>query len=135
MILLRTILLLGLVTALVGCSDDDDDGTLDPGPTPVSYATQIQPIFDVSCVRCHGEGGSGGLDLRPGDSHGNLVGVISQNYAPALLVVAGDPVGSVLHEKVADTGRFGGVMPPGAGALPDDEIALIRRWIEEGANP
>jgi mono/diheme cytochrome c family protein len=138
MVRLRRVLFLGflgLSATLAACSDDDDGGPLDPGPTPVSYASEIQPIFDASCVRCHGEGGSGGLDLRPGDSHGNLVGVISQNYAPAVLVVAGEPTDSVLYEKIADTGRFGGVMPPGAGALPDEEIALIRRWIEEGANP
>jgi mono/diheme cytochrome c family protein len=131
---LRIVVLLGFLAFLAGCSDDDD-GTMDPGPTPVSYETQIQPIFDASCLGCHGDGGLAGLDLRDGVSHGNLVGVTTQNYAPALRVAEGDPVASVLYEKVADTGQFGGVMPPGAGALPGEEIALIRRWIEEGASP
>ena len=108
---------------------------MDTGPTPVSYETQIQPIFDAECVRCHGDGGTAGLDLRPGVSHGNLVDVASQNYAPALLVDEGSPSTSVLHEKVADTAQFGGVMPPGGANLSSDDIELIRRWIEEGANP
>ena len=133
---LRIVVLLGLMIAVAGCSDDDEvgDGTMDPGPTPVSYATQIQPIFDAECVRCHGDGGSGSLDLRDGVSYGNLVGVRSAGYAPAQRVVAGDPVASVLHEKVARTGTFGTAMPPST-TLPASEIALIRRWIEEGANP
>ena len=130
----RILVLFGLVLMVASCSEDDD-GTMSPGPTPVSYEAQIQPIFDAECVRCHGEGGTAGLDLRPGVSHGNLVDVVSQNYGPALLVVEGDPSTSVLHEKVASTGQFGGAMPPGGAVLPSGDVELIRRWIEEGANP
>ena len=132
---LRILVVLGVSIAVAGCSDDDDgNGTMDPGPTPVAYATEIQPIFDAECVRCHGEGGNGGLDLRPGVSRDNMVGIESQGYAPALRVVAGSPSTSVLHEKVADTGAFGTAMPPSTG-LSSGEVELIRRWIEEGANP
>jgi mono/diheme cytochrome c family protein len=108
---------------------------MDPGPTPVSFANQIQPIFDAECVQCHGDGGNGGLDLRAGESHGNLVGVVSNGYAPALLVASGAPVESVLYAKVANTGQFGAAMPPPNGGLSTEQLGLIERWIEEGANP
>jgi mono/diheme cytochrome c family protein len=109
---------------------------MDPGPTPVSFANQIQPIFDAECVQCHGESAFGGLDLRPDSSHGNLVGVESNGYAPAVLVTPGEPATSVLYGKVSNSGQFGTVMPP----PPNDELTatqlgLIERWIEEGANP
>jgi mono/diheme cytochrome c family protein len=108
---------------------------MDPGPTPVSFANQIQPIFDEKCVQCHGEGGFGGLDLRDGESHANLVDQVSNGYSPALLVSPGEPTESVLYGKVADTGQFGGVMPPSNGGLSAEQLGLIERWIEEGANP
>jgi hypothetical protein len=136
MIQLRILVVLGLIMTLAACSDDDNDGGNGGpvGPGPVSFETDIQPILDASCVGCHGDGGSGGLDLRGSVSYANLVGTVSQNYAPALRVVAGDPEASVLHEKVADTGAFGGLMPP-RGALASEDVELIRRWIAEGANP
>jgi hypothetical protein len=68
----------------------------------------------------------------PDQSHGNLVNVTAQGYPPALRVVPGDPDESVLYNKMADTGRFGGSMPP-SGALSTPEIELIRTWITEGA--
>ena len=136
MIHLRILVVLGLIVTLAACSDDDDDGGNGGpvGPGPVSFDTDIQPILDSGCVGCHGDGGNAGLDLRAGVSYANLVGTVSQNYAPALRVVAGDPEASVLQEKVADTGTFGGLMPP-RGQLASEDVELIRRWIAEGANP
>ena len=134
---MRFSILLLVLMGLAACSDDDDnDGTMDPGPTPVSFTTQIQPIFDSSCIQCHGDTAFGGLDLRADSSHGNLVGVESNGYAPALLVSPGNPAASVLYGKITDSGRFGSVMPPPPNdALSTEQIAVIELWIEEGANP
>jgi hypothetical protein len=109
-------------------------GTATPKQT-VSFADQIQPIFNENCVVCHGSRGQAGLDLRALNSYANLVNRVSTGYAPALRVAPGDPDASVLYNKVADTGVFGQRMPPpGQGLpLPSASVQLIRTWILEGA--
>lgn len=103
------------------------------GDVTLSFAADIQPIFTANCVRCHNDRTTnGGLDLRAGVSHGNLVNRVSNGYAPSLRVVPGDPDNSVLHGKVANTGQFGQQMPP-TGSLAPELIQSIRAWILEGA--
>jgi hypothetical protein len=124
-----------LALATLGCSDDDDpaapgDGT---APTQASYEDDIQPVWDQSCgPGCHGDSGFGGLDLRPGESHAALVNVISPTYGVARVAPA-DPAGSVLFNKITDTGTYGGVMPLGGPLLDEASIELIRAWILAGA--
>lgn len=101
----------------------------------MTYAANIRPIFDGSCALagCHaGAGAAAGLDLSPAAAPASLVGVVSNGYAPALRVAPGDPASSVLYDKVAGTGQFGGAMPPG-GALSPAAVEAIRVWISEGA--
>ena len=49
-------------------------------------------------------------------------------------VAPGDPDRSFLYVKVTDPGGMGEPMPP-FRALPDEQVELIRRWIEDGAEP
>lgn len=134
------LLLTGVVLLTVsGCADKGDDPTSPAGGSDngeeidvVSYATLIQPIWDGSCVVCHGQDGNGGLDLRSGVSRANLVGVDAGGY-PAVRVVAADADASVLYGKITDSGQFGGPMPPAGSLLSADTRELVRRWIAEGA--
>lgn len=50
-----------------------------------------------------------------------------------MLIVPGDPETSVLYNKVADTGDFGGIMPAAGAPLSAQQIDTIRRWVEDGA--
>jgi len=131
------LLLLGAAAALSGCGDLGDDpvtggdGIADP-PAGVSWAGEIQPILDNNCIGCHGVGGSGGLDLRSGVSHGNLVGVPSTGKPTLNLVEPGQPDQSWLYLKLTGQQDVGDVMPPG-GSLGDAAIDLVHDWIEEGA--
>jgi hypothetical protein len=99
----------------------------------VSYAAQVQPIFNNRCTSCHAINGDGSLDLRAGVSYGNLVNVLSLNYG-VTRVIPGDPDGSVLYGKVSGNPVFGGRMPPTGAALTALQRQLIRTWILEGAN-
>jgi len=100
-------------------------------PTTVSFAADVQPIFDTrGCVSCHG--GSGGLFLGPGVSYGNLVNVPSPLYG-ALRVRPFDLSGSVLYGKITNSGQYGGLMPQGGVLIPQAERDRIRDWILEGA--
>ena len=122
--------------ALAGCADYGDSpqpGPTDPvdPPTTVSFAAQIQPILDNQCIGCHGVGGQAGLDLRPGVSHGNLVGVTATESALAL-VQPGQPDQSWFYLKLTDQQEVGDVMPPG-GTIGSANLSLVATWIDEGA--
>ena len=124
-----------LVAASTACSDGG--GTAAPSSDApgdeLSYETQIQGIWSLRCgSSCHGANGNGGLDLRRGQSYTNLVGVTSPNYG-APRIAPNDPEGSVLFNKITDTGLFGELMPNGGPALGDTDIELIRAWILDGA--
>jgi mono/diheme cytochrome c family protein len=122
-----------LTLILSGCSDKGTEpvGRDEGGGEAVSFALDLQPVFDAACVSCHGVGGNGGLDLRPGLAWGNLVGVPSVGYAQQL-VVAGDPELSLLFLKISGAAGVGSRMPVG-GALDAAKIDAFRRWILDGA--
>ena len=114
-----------------GCSDRGSDPAAPGGggPTPVSYAAEVQKIWNDHCIGCHGD--NAGLDLAAPGSRANLVGVASTNWG-GVRVAAGDPAASVLYRKISGDSGVGDRMPQG-GALATDDIETVRRWIAEGA--
>jgi len=95
----------------------------DPAPAAaVSFATDVQPILQASCVACHGR--AGGLSL---ESHEALM----QGGAKGPVVVAGDPAASELVAYIEGTAEPR--MPKGADPLTDEQITAIRTWILQGA--
>ena len=111
------------------CTDVNVTGT-GVAVSAVSYAADIQPIFNHYCTGCHA--GSGGLFLEPSVSYANLVNVTSQGYAPALRVKPFDLAGSVLYGKVTYSGQYGEGMPVGS-TIGQTNLDKIRTWILEGA--
>lgn len=106
-----------------------------PTPIVVSFALNIQPIFDANCLggACHDAAGIG--DLRPGASHAAIVDVLavfSCTLQPRVDGAGADPDNSVLVIKIEGT-TCGTQMPSGAPALGPADIALIRQWISDGA--
>ncbi len=133
---LRLVVVLATAVGLVCLAACSDEGVAPPppDPLPVSFAQDIQPIFDNRCVGCHVAGGQAPFLVLVGNqSYTNLVGVAATVYPGSQRVVASDPDASVLYNKIADTGIFGGVMPPVSPALPTDQVAIIRDWIAQGA--
>ncbi len=99
--------------------------------TPVSFANQIQPIFNSNgCTGCHG--GSGGLVLTAGQSHSNLANVQAQaGCTDKKRVQPRDPANSVLYLRVV--GRCKDRMPQGGNAIATSDLESIRKWIAQGA--
>lgn len=114
----------------VAPADSDPPDPPDP-PAPVSFSEQIQPILDNNCVSCHGTVANAGLDLRPGQSYANLVGV-QATESTLLRVQPGAPLESWLYLKLTGAQNAGTEMPPG-NQLSADVTDLVRDWIEEGA--
>ena len=96
----------------------------------VSFSSEIQPIFNNNCTMCHGS--SGGLDLSEGVSYNKLYDVDAQNHS-GKRVKPYDAANSILWNKIANTGTYGGAMPQGSSGLNADEAQLIETWINEGA--
>ncbi|HKD06004.1 MAG TPA: PSD1 and planctomycete cytochrome C domain-containing protein [Bryobacteraceae bacterium] len=90
----------------------------------VSFATDIRPIFENSCWKCHG--GSvqlSKLDLRSRDA-------ALKGGQRGAAIVPGKADESRLYRVVASLEKP--AMPLG-GKLSADQIATIRRWIDQGA--
>jgi uncharacterized membrane protein len=94
----------------------------------LSFRAQVEPILQTYCVSCHGETRKkGGLRLH-------TPAAIREGGENGAVVKAGDVENSPLHALLLlphDDERH---MPPSNKKQPTaDEIALLRRWIEQGA--
>jgi hypothetical protein len=124
---------LAISAALIfsACQSEKIDNSLivDPG-NDVSYAADVQPIFDASCggSGCHVGETTNGVNLS---THADATGSIGLQYGA--IVISGDGAGSPIIDKIGPGPRQGSRMPLGRGALSTADIATIRAWIDEGA--
>lgn len=100
--------------------------TKDVGPNPdlvvkptgcdtVTFAKHIKPIIDSKCVSCHINGTSSGA---PGDFT-----IFNDLQSKAL--------NGSIKARVID--QLPSVMPQGGPPLPQDQLDLIKCWLEAGA--
>lgn len=105
----------------------------------LSYSADVEPIFIKDCLRCHGSSSpKKGLDLSSGKGLAAMLDQPSVDVPGSMLLVAGDPEASVLWHKLEHSHSKGRGMPRtlfGARKLSQEELDLIRRWIEQGALP
>ena len=100
--------------------------------TGVTYATDIKPIFDAACIKCHDGtkpkvAAKLALDTLAGALKGGRDGKV---------ITPSDSARSDLVLSVAHMGDDpDAFMPKGKGAkkLTDEQIGLIRAWIDQGA--
>jgi hypothetical protein len=122
--------LLLLSATAASAAQSIDESQLPPAATnKVDFARDIKPIFDASCIRCHGpvkpksgfrldnraaalKGGENGVDIIPGNS-------------------AKSPLIHFTAALVEDMD-----MPPSGKGEPltPGQIALLRAWIDQGAS-
>jgi mono/diheme cytochrome c family protein len=120
-------------------ADDDatpaKPATLPPASTKtgLTFDTDIKPIFQASCVKCHDSQGTKkpkaglALDTRAGVMKGSRDGTV---------ITVGDSAHSDLVLSVAHIGdEPDNFMPKGKNAkmLTPEQIGLIRAWIDQGA--
>lgn len=91
-------------------------------PTEVSFANDVMPIFEASCVKCHGvESVKEGLDLR------TYEGLMAGSFNGAVLT-PGNADESFLVQQLIE-----GEMPKRSSKLSDQKIKLIADWVNAGA--
>src|SRR5258708_36132935 len=104
-----------------------DTDPVDPVPAPhAELAAKTKAIFEQHCYKCHKYNvAKGGIKIL---HHRLLVSVRK-------VVVPGRPDESELFDLLTTDDEERRMPPLPAARLTDDEIATIRRWIEEGAPP
>jgi hypothetical protein len=111
--------------------------TMPPASTKqgVTYATDIKTILDASCVKCH-NGADPTKKPKARLALDTLAGIL-KGSRDGKVVLPGNSAKSILVLSVAHMGDDpDSFMPKGKGAkkLTDDQIGLIRAWIDQGAN-
>ena len=92
----------------------------------IDFEKHVQPILAQKCHSCHGsEVQQGGLrlDKRQNAFRGG-------DYGPVIL--PGKGAESKLIKRLIN--GDGGLQMPPTGALPEEEIAILRAWIDQGAD-
>ena len=96
----------------------------------VDFQRQIRPLLSDTCFQCHGPD----PQVRVADLRLDLRENIFQARTSGVPVVPGDPDNSLIFRRITheDANHR---MPPAYSQkrLSDDQIDLIRRWIEQGA--
>jgi mono/diheme cytochrome c family protein len=111
-----------------------DTSKLPPAATKagVTYAADIKPIFEKSCIKCHG------AEKQKGKLRLDSLAAALKGGQDGKVVEAGDSAGSMLVHNVAHLGDEDDYMPPPDNKdkippLTKDQIGLIRAWIDQGA--
>jgi WD40 repeat protein/mono/diheme cytochrome c family protein len=97
---------------------------------PVSYFRQVRPIFQAHCQGCHQPAkAKGGYVMT---EHAKLLHGGESAAEGELAIVPGAPEKSLLIRQITPV-QGAAEMPPKEAPLLDRDIALIRRWVAEGA--
>ena len=115
------------VLGSLSCGTTLAQGNVDLERRRIDFSTQIQPLLRRHCQRCHGEKhDEGGLRLNQRDD------AMGEADSGVPIVVPGHAAKSLLMSRVinADAGEL---MPLDGEPLSQQEVDLLRRWIDEGA--
>jgi hypothetical protein len=128
------------LTVIAFCAFADDkkvDTSKFPPPSTkqgVTYAVDIQPIFQKSCYPCHGP-----KNAKPkGKLRLDTLAAVLKGGEDGPILVKGDSAKSVVVANICHQGDSDDYMPPpdnkeNIQALTKEQIGLIRAWIDQGA--
>ncbi len=93
-----------------------------PASAGISFANDVVPIFEQSCIKCHGvESRKEGLDML---TYENILA--GSRNGPVL--IPGNSADSLLVQLVVE-----GEMPNRGPKLSSEQIRIISDWVDQGA--
>jgi hypothetical protein len=96
----------------------------------IDFSRDIRPILADTCYQCHGPD----EQTRETDFRLDLQGDVLKDYGSGQLVIPGKPSDSVLLQRLLTTNVEQRMPPVEADRqLSPEQIELIRKWIEQGA--
>jgi mono/diheme cytochrome c family protein len=126
--MIKTIAFILMGSAAVALADQIPPASTQTG---VTYATDIKPIFDAACVKCHDSTKHPKAHL----AMDSLAGIL-KGGEDGPVVVVGNSAKSFIVQSVSHVGDPDSWMPKGRPPvmkLTDAQIGLIRAWIDQGA--
>ena len=125
----------GLVAITISASAKDVDVSKLPPPSSqkgVTYAKDIKPIFDKSCVSCHG------AEKQKAKLRLDSLAATLKGGEDGKVIEPGNSAKSMLVHNVARLGDEDKWMPPPDNKakipqLTPEQIGLVRAWIDQGA--
>jgi mono/diheme cytochrome c family protein len=133
------IVCVGLLAVVTWSCVGDGTGLAEYDPAELRMSATLssiqENIFTPLCIQCHtGPSAPLGLALDSAAAYQNLVEVRSSQVPTLMRVNRYKPDSSFLVWKIEDrSGIIGGRMPLGLPKLSHEQIAIIRGWIEGGA--
>jgi hypothetical protein len=95
----------------------------------VDYLTQIKPLLTEKCYSCHG------ALTQESDLRLETRTLMLEGGDSGAVIVPGNPAESILLERIGEADEDLRMPPAEEGSpLQPDQIALIRDWIEQGAD-
>lgn len=92
------------------------------------FVTEVKPLLEQNCLACHN------TDAHP--SHLNLSdsrALASRGKGGKAYIVPGHPDDGLLIAAISRKGSHPKVMPRLDLSLTDDQIGILREWIQDGA--
>jgi hypothetical protein len=95
----------------------------------VSFASDVLPIFEERCYKCHGPRGKarGGLRL-------NDIAALMEGPQELWILQPGSAEESLLYQLITLPADDLDIMPASGDPLNAEQIDVIKRWIDEGAH-
>ncbi len=94
----------------------------------VDFARQIRPILAENCCKCHGP------DKQRADLRLDLRKAALEGGSGGRAIVPGNSAESLLIKHVTGQGDHRRMPPEPAEPLTPDQIAVLKRWIDQGAD-
>ncbi|MCH2133495.1 MAG: PSD1 and planctomycete cytochrome C domain-containing protein [Phycisphaerales bacterium] len=124
-------MVMGMLQSLAVVISVSGVATASVDPESIRYGRDIRPILSDRCFLCHGP-----------DENARMAGLRLDDYDFATMarkggqaIVPGDPEASLVWQRITTTDPADIMPPPDSGKhqLTDEQIELVRQWIESGA--
>lgn len=114
-----------IVLSVAACQPSGESGG--KGDSKVDFVNDVKPILQTQCVRCHNDQSlMGGLNLMNRE-----LAMRGSKRGP--VVIPGDAEKSPLYRVTLLPAEQDHAMPATGAKLTDGEKAILRQWIDEGA--
>lgn len=92
------------------------------------FLTEVKPVLQENCLHCHN-----GSRPRPALDLTSKATAFRKNASGRDYIIPGDADCSLLIGSVQRDGTHPKMMPRAEISLTDDEIGMLREWIDDGA--
>ena len=110
-----------------GCASGTTEPAEDSESEKVDFVKQIKPVLSGRCIMCHNQKT---MPERTSFENGVLA---SKGDKQGPVILPGNATGSRLIAAISSPDFHEKAMPPVSLRVSQDEVALFRRWIDQGA--